>query len=122
MNLKIKKGDTVEVITGEDKGHRGEVQRVIRRKNADGTFDANRVYVLVAGANLAIKHQRSTGRVRTQTGRIEREMPIHISNVMLVGKDGKPTRVGYDVDKDGEKTRIERGAGSGNTPLPKKSK
>lgn len=122
MNLKIKKGDTVEVIAGEDKGHRGEVQKVIRRKNTDGTYDPNRVYVLVAGANLAIKHQRSTGRVRTQTGRIEREMPIHLSNVMLVGKDGKPTRVGYEVDSDGEKTRIERGAGSNSTPMPKKSK
>ena len=117
MNLKIKKGDTVEVVAGDDKGHRGEVQKVIRRKNKDGTFDPNRVYVLVAGANLAIKHQRSTGRVRTQTGRIEREMPIHISNVMLVGKDNKPTRVAYEVDADGEKTRVEAGTG---IPLPKK--
>jgi large subunit ribosomal protein L24 len=111
MNMKIKKGDTVEVISGDDKGHRGEVQRVIRKKNADGTPDPNRVYVLVAGANLAIKHQRPTGRVRTQTGRIEREMPIHISNVMLIGKDNK--------DADGEKTRVERGTGN---PLPKARK
>ena len=119
MNLKIKKGDTVEVITGEDKGHRGEVQRVMRRKNKDGVYDPDKVYVLVAGANLAIKHQRSTGRVRTQTGRIEREMPIHISNVMLVGKGGTKTRVRYEVDEGGEKTRVEVGSGS---PLPKKSK
>jgi large subunit ribosomal protein L24 len=118
MNLKIKKGDTVQVITGEDKGHQGEVQKVIRRKNKDGTYDPNQVYVLVAGANLAIKHQRATGRVRTQTGRIEREMPIHISNVALVGKEGKPVRVGYALE-DGEKTRVERGSG---TPLPKKGK
>lgn len=116
MNLKIKKGDTVEVVAGDDKGHRGEVQRVIKKKNKEGQYDADKVYVLVAGANLAIKHQRSTGRVRTQTGRIEREMPIHISNVMLVGKDNKPTRVGYEVDADGEKTRIERGSG---IPMPK---
>ena len=118
-SLKIKKGDTVEVISGDDKGHRGEVQRVIRKKNKDGKYDAARVYVLVAGANLAIKHQRSTGRVRTQTGRIEREAPIHISNVMLVGKDGKPTRVGYDVDREGDKVRIEKGSGN---PLPKSKK
>lgn len=119
MNMKIKKGDTVEVISGDDKGHRGEVQRVIRKKKADGTPDPNRVYVLIAGANLAIKHQRPSGRVRTQTGRIEREMPIHISNVMLIGKDNKPTRVGYEVDADGEKTRVERGTGN---PLPKARK
>lgn len=118
-SLKIKKGDTVEVISGDDKGHRGEVQRVIRKKNKDGSYDGDRVYVLVAGANLAIKHQRSTGRVRTQTGRIEREAPIHISNVMLVGKDGKATRVGYDVDREGDKVRIEKGSGN---PLPKSKK
>lgn len=119
MNLKIKKGDTVEVIAGEDKGHRGQVQSVLRRKNKDGSYDPDKVYVLVAGANLAIKHQRSTGRVRTQTGRIEREMPIHISNVMLVGKDGTATRVHYEVDAGGEKTRVEVGSG---VALPKKSK
>jgi large subunit ribosomal protein L24 len=122
MSQKIKKGDTVLVVAGDDKGHRGEVQRVIRKKNEDGTVDPNRVYVLVAGANLAIKHQRSTGRVRTQTGRIEREMPIHISNVMLIGKDSKPTRVGYRVDADGEKERVERGKGSNEQALPKKNK
>ena len=119
MNLKIKKGDTVEVITGDDKGHRGEVQKVIRRKTKDGAYDPNKVYVLIAGANLAIKHQKATGRVRTQTGRIEREMPIHISNVMLIGKDNKPTRVGYEVDSDGGKTRIERPSGE---PMPKSKK
>ena len=119
MNLKIKKGDSVEVIAGEDKGHRGEVQRVIRRKNEDGVYDPNKVFVLVAGANLAIKHQRSTGRVRTQTGRIEREMPIHISNVMLVGRGGKATRVRYEIDEGGEKTRVEVGTG---TALAKKNK
>jgi ribosomal protein L24 len=70
---------------------RGEVQRVIRKKNTDGTYDPNRVYVIVAGANKVIRHQRPTGRVGTQTGRIEREAPIHISNVMLVGSDGKPS-------------------------------
>jgi large subunit ribosomal protein L24 len=118
-SLKIRKGDQVVVVTGEDKGHRGEVQKVIRKKSEDGKYDPNRVYVLVAGANLAIKHQRPTGRVRTQTGRIEVEMPIHISKVMLIGKDGKPTRVGYVVDEDGEKTRVEKGTGS---PLPKKNK
>ncbi|RIK35252.1 MAG: 50S ribosomal protein L24 [Chloroflexi bacterium] len=116
MGLKITKGDTVEVITGNDKGERGTVQRVIRKKRKDGTYDPNRVYVLVSGVNTVIKHQRATGRVRTQTGRIEKELPIHISNVMLVGSDNKPTRAGYEVGADGEKTRIDRRTGD---PLPK---
>jgi large subunit ribosomal protein L24 len=111
MNVKISKGDTVEVIAGNDKGHRGEVQQVIRKKNKDGSFDPNRVYVIVAGANLVTKHQRRTPNVRTQAGRIEREAPIHISNVMLVGTDGRPTRVGYEVANNGDKSRIDRRTG-----------
>ena len=118
MKVKISKGDTVEVISGNDKGHRGEVQRVIRKKNKDGTYDPNRVYVIVAGANLVIKHQRPTGRVGTQTGRIEKEAPIHISNVMLVGSNGKPTRVGYEVANDGSKERVDRKTGNA---LPSRS-
>ena len=111
MGIKISKGDTVEIIAGNDKGHRGEVQRVIRKKNKDGSYDPNRVYVIVAGANLVIKHQRRTPNVRTQAGRIEMEAPIHISNVMLVGTDGRPTRAGYDVATDGEKSRVDRRTG-----------
>jgi large subunit ribosomal protein L24 len=115
MKVKISKGDTVEVITGNDKGHRGQVQQVIRKKNKNGDYDPNQVYVIVAGANLVIKHQRARPNVRTQTGRIEREAPIHISNVMLVGADGQPTRAGYEVAGNGEKTRIDRRTGD---PLP----
>lgn len=111
MSLKIYKGDTVEVIAGNDKGHRGEVQRVIRKRKRDGSDDPNRVYVMVAGANLVIKHQRATGRVRTQTGRIEMEAPIHISNVALIGADGKPTRAGYQVASNGDKARVDRRSG-----------
>lgn len=111
MKVKIRKGDTVEVIAGNDKGHRGEVQRVIRKKNKDGSYDPNRVYVIVAGANIVVKHQRATGRVQTQTGRIEMEAPIHISNVMLVGTDGEPSRVGYEVAANGDKTRVDRRTG-----------
>lgn len=116
MKVKIVKGDTVEVISGDDKGHRGVVQQVIRKKKKDGTSDPNEVYVLVAGANLVTKHQRRTGRVSTQTGRIEREAPLHISKVMLIGTDGKPTRAGYEVASNGEKTRVDRRSGD---PLPK---
>lgn len=118
MKVKIVKGDTVEIIAGDDKGHRGEVHDVIRRKNKNGEYDPNRVYVIVAGANLVVKHQRRTGRINTQTGRIEIEAPIHISNVMLVGNDGKPTRAGYDVAMDGGKTRVDRKTGD-VLPKPK---
>jgi large subunit ribosomal protein L24 len=111
MGIKISKGDTVEVIAGDDKGHRGEVQRVIRKKNKDGSYDPNRVYVVVAGANLVVKHQRRTPNVRTQAGRIEMEAPIHISNVMLVGSDGRPTRAGYEVANNGDKSRVDRRTG-----------
>ncbi|MBU6351636.1 MAG: 50S ribosomal protein L24 [Chloroflexi bacterium] len=116
MKVKISKGDTVEVISGDSKGLRGEVQSVIRKKNKDGSYDPNRVYVLVAGANMVIRHQRPTGRVRTQTGRIEREAPIHISNVMLIGSEGKPTRVSFEVADNGSKERVDRKSGA---PLPK---
>ncbi len=116
MNVKINKGDTVEIIAGNDKGHRGEVQQVIRNKNKDGTSDPNRVYVIVAGAKLVIKHQRRSPNVRTQAGRIEREAPIHISNVMLVGSDGRPTRAGYEVANNGDKERVDRRTGD---PLAK---
>jgi large subunit ribosomal protein L24 len=116
MNVKICKGDTVEVIAGDDKGQRGQVQKVILKKNKDGAYDPERVYLLVAGINLATKHQRATGRVRTQTGRIEKEMPLHISKVMLVGSDNKPTRVSYEVAADGTKARMDRRTGD---PLPK---
>jgi large subunit ribosomal protein L24 len=114
MKLKINKGDTVEVITGEYKGHRGQVQRVIRKRHKDGTYDPNRAYVIVAGANLVIRHQGYRGGVQTQTGRIEKEAPIHISNVMLVGPDG-PTRVSFEgegIDKE----RISRRTGD---PIPR---
>ncbi len=111
MGIKINKGDTVEVIAGDDKGHRGEVQQVIRKKNKDGSYDPNRVFVIVAGANLVIKHQRRTPNVRTQTGRIEKEAPIHVSNVMLVGTDGRPTRAGYEIANNGDKSRIDRRTG-----------
>lgn len=95
--MKIKKGDTVEVISGDDKGMRGEVHRVIPKENR----------VVVSGVNMVRKHQRRTGDVRTQVGIIEMEAPIHISNVALVCPHcDKPTRVGYQVEADGTKVRI----------------
>ncbi len=103
--LKIKKGDLVEVIAGNSKGERGEVKSVIRKKDKFGNYDPNRVYVIVSGVNMIKKHQRRTGDVRTQVGIIEREGPIHISNVMLVAPNaGRPTRVQIR-DEGGEKVR-----------------
>lgn len=105
----IKTGDTVQVIRGEQRGERGQVQRVLysqRSGRQAGQIDRNNVRVVVAGVNLVTKHQRRTGNIRTQTGRIEREAPIHISNVMLVCPHcGKPTRVGHLIAVDGSKSR-----------------
>lgn len=110
MKVKIRKGDLVEVIAGNDKGHRGEVQSVIRKKNKKGRHDPNRVYVIVAGANIVTKHQRRSPTVRTQTGRIELEAPLHISNVALVGTDSEPTRAGFRFEGE-DKVRFDRRSG-----------
>ena len=114
MSVKVKKGDLVEVIAGNDKGHRGEVQSVIRKKDKKGRLDPNRVYVVVAGANFVTKHQRRRPTVRTQTGRIELEAPVHISNVALVGTNDEPTRAGFRLEGE-DKIRFDRRT---NTPLP----
>ena len=104
--LKIKKGDQVEVIAGNSKVERGEVKSIIRKKDKFGNYDPNRVYVIVGGVNMIKKHQRRTGDVRTQVGIIEREGPIHISNVMLVAPNaGRPSRVQIR-DEGGEKVRF----------------
>jgi large subunit ribosomal protein L24 len=116
---RIKKGDTVEVRVGKDaaearregKRVRGVVHRVIpgyridRRRHKVGR-DRSDDRVVVQGVNLIIKHQRRTGNVRTQVGRIEREAPVHISNVMLVCPACKEaSRVGIRVFEDGSKAR-----------------
>ena len=110
MGVKIRKGDLVEVIAGNDKGHRGEVQSVIRKKDKKGRHDPNRVYVVVAGANFVTKHQRRSPTVRTQTGRIELEAPVHISNVALVGTDNEVTRGGYRFEGE-DKIRVDKRTG-----------
>lgn len=107
--MHIRTGDTVEVISGEHKGERGQVQRVLKSRRGGrqaGQPEPNATRVVVAGVNLSIKHQRRTGNVRTQTGRIEREAPLHISNVMLVCPHcGQPTRVAHEIVEDGTKLR-----------------
>ena len=108
--MKIKTGDLVEVIAGNHAGQRGEVQRVVRGKlkfgRRKGYPDPNHDRVVVAGVNIVRKHQRRSGRVQTQTGIIEREAPIHHSNVMIVCPScDEPTRVGIDRS-DGNKIRM----------------
>jgi large subunit ribosomal protein L24 len=95
--MKIKKGDTVEVLSGDDRGVRGAVRVALPKEGR----------VVVAGVNIIKKHQRRTGDVRTQVGIIEREAPIQVSIVALVCPHcDKPTRVGYRLAPDGSKTRI----------------
>jgi len=109
--MNIRNGDKVRVISGDDRGSVGEVQHVIRAKWGKGRRAGERNpladRVVVAGINLVKKHQRRTGNVNTQFGIIEREAPMHISNVMLVcPKCGKPTRVAHHTHADGSRARI----------------
>lgn len=100
QKFKIKKGDQVIVITGKDKGTKGEVLEMLT--------DENRV--LVRGVNVVTKHQKPT---QVSAGGLQKvERSIHISNIALADpKTGKPTRVGYKLAKDGKKTRIARRSG-----------
>lgn len=96
---RIKKGDTVEVISGNDRGLRGTVQRVLPKKNR----------VVVSGINIVKKHQRPmrAGRREVQPGIIDFEAPIDLSNVMLVCPHcNRRTRVGFTHQEDGRKVRV----------------
>jgi large subunit ribosomal protein L24 len=96
MAVHIKKGDTVEIITGDHKGATGRVLRVIPEKNK----------VVVQGHNIAKKHVRPSRR-NPQGGRINVEQPIHISNVLpLNPKSSRGSRVHYQVNDNGSKKRL----------------
>jgi len=97
--MKIRKGDTVLVIAGKDKGKEGEVVRVLPKQDK----------VVVGGVNTAARHQRPR-RANEQGGIVDKDMPIHVSNVMLVHK-GKPVRIGYRTEADGTKVRVARPSG-----------
>ena len=101
--MKIKKGDTVLVIAGKDKGAKGKVIQAYPKTQR----------VLVEGVNRIKKHTRISQTQRgAQTGGIvTQEASIHVSNVMLVDSDGKPTRVGYSFDDEGRKVRVSRRTG-----------
>jgi len=97
--MKVKKGDTVQVITGNDVGKTGRVIKVF--------LDRDRV--VVEGVNLVKKHARPT-QDTPQGGIIEKEATIHISNVMMVSS-GKPTRLGYKTLEDGRKVKFAKTTG-----------
>jgi large subunit ribosomal protein L24 len=97
--MKLRKGDTVRVMTGKDKGKEGVIDRVFPTENK----------VIVTGVNTAARHQKAR-RANEQGGIIDRDMPIHASNVMLVHK-GAAVRVGYQIGADGKKVRIARPSG-----------
>jgi len=101
--MKIKKGDTVVVIAGKDKGAKGKVIQAYPDRNK----------VLVEGVNRIKKHTRitQTQRGAQSGGIVTQEAAIDVSNVMIVGDDGKPTRVGYKIEDDGRKVRISRRTG-----------
>ena len=99
MAARIRKGDTVVVIAGRDKGKSGEVIRLIPAENR----------AVVRGVNVARRHQRQTA--REQGGIVTKEMPIHISNIALTDSSGKPTRVGFRFSDDGRKVRFAKRTG-----------
>jgi large subunit ribosomal protein L24 len=98
--MKVRKGDTVLVIAGKDKGAKGKVIQAYPERNR----------VLVEGVNRIKKHTKisQTQRGAQSGGIVTQEAPIHVSNVMVVDSDGKPTRVGYKVNEDGRKVRVSR--------------
>jgi large subunit ribosomal protein L24 len=99
MAAKLKKGDRVVVLAGKDKGKKGDITRVIPKENK----------AVVAGVNVAIRHQRQTQ--STQGGRVAKEMPIDLSNLALLDpKTGEPTRVGFRMEGD-KKVRFAKKSG-----------
>ena len=102
--MRIRTDDEVVVISGKDKGKTGKVIRVDRERD--------RVYV--EGVNIVKRHQRPTpGRPNLEVGVIEREGPVHVSNVALVDpKDKKPTRIGITRNAEGRRMRVAKRSGT----------
>jgi large subunit ribosomal protein L24 len=100
MAAKIKKGDTVVMMTGRDKGKSGEVVSVMPRE----------LRAVVRGINVVKKHQKQSA--SQEGGIISKELPVHLSNLALRDpKDGKPTRVGFKFLEDGRKVRFAKRSG-----------
>jgi large subunit ribosomal protein L24 len=102
MPRHVKKGDTVQIISGDDRGKQGRVLQVLPKSNR----------VVVEGINRVYRHVRRS-RTNPQGGRLEKEAAIHISNVQPV-VSGRPTRVGFRAEDDGSKHRVARGRHSHN--------
>lgn len=98
--LHVKKGDTVLVLSGNDKGKQGKVMSVDPEKNR----------AIVEGVRIISKHTRPNAE-HPQGGIIKQEAPIHISNLMVVGNDGKPTRIGRKKDENGKSVRYSKKTG-----------
>jgi large subunit ribosomal protein L24 len=93
---KIRKGDTVVVLSGKDKGKTGEVVQAMPKD----------MKVLVSGVNIAVRH-RKPSQVNPQGGLERKEAPLHVSKVAIADpKTGKPTRVRFEIAKDGKKVRV----------------
>lgn len=100
MGIKIKKGDQVVVISGREKGKRGEVERVIPKKER----------VVIEGVNTRTRHAQPSQ--NNPQGMFQFDAPLHVSNVMLVDPtSGEPTRVGYRFDDNGKKVRVAKRSG-----------
>ncbi len=103
MKVKIKKGDEVLVTTGKSKGVRGRVMRVLPGRNA----------AIVERANMVKKHERPNPQKQIKGGILEREAPIHISNLKLIcPESGQPTRVGRRRLEDGSAVRVAKKSGA----------
>ena len=101
--MKIKKGDSVEVVAGKDAGKRGRVLKV----------DPERERLVIEGVNLIKRHTKPNPQKRIQGGIVEREASVHVSNVMVVSPDsGQRTRVGYKILDDGRKVRVAKTDGA----------
>jgi large subunit ribosomal protein L24 len=101
--IRLRKSDTVEVISGKDAGRRGKILKVFRETNR----------VLVQGVGLVKRHTRPNPQKNVKGGIAEREAPIHVSNVMIVSpEDERRTRIGFQTLADGRKVRISRRDGA----------
>jgi large subunit ribosomal protein L24 len=98
MAAKLKKGDKVIVLTGKDKGKQGEIETVMPAANK----------AVVGGLNMAIRHTKQSA--NSQGGRIAKAMPIDLSNLAIVDKNGKATRVGFRMEGD-KKVRFAKTTG-----------
>jgi large subunit ribosomal protein L24 len=101
--VKIRKNDTVVVIAGKDKGVRGRVLRVMPQSDR----------ILVEGVNMIKRHTKPNPQRNIQGGVVERESPVHVSNVQILDPDADgPTRVGAKVLEDGRRVRVARRSGA----------